>query len=116
MAQNSDRLAHDEEPDTQSITSCGIKAGESLEYLRHLFARNSNAGIVNVDPDTRRVMPATKKNATSFLGVLDCIADQIAERSAKEQAIAQYRGVAGDHVDAYALGQRGPLVLAASLT
>jgi hypothetical protein len=60
-------------------------------------------------------VPATKKDSTSWLGVLDCIADQIAQGGAKEQAIAQYEGVGGDHVDAYALAPRSLLVLAASL-
>jgi hypothetical protein len=60
-------------------------------------------------------VPAANKDATSWLGVLDCIADQIAQGGAEKQAIAQYRGVAGNHVDAYALAQRSLFVLAASL-
>jgi hypothetical protein len=115
VAQNSDRLAHDEEPDAQTVTSCGIKPGESLEDLRHLFARDSNARVIHIDPDTRTEVPATKKDATSGLCVLDCIADQIAQGGAEEQAVTQYRGVAGNHVDAYALAQRSLFVLPASL-
>jgi hypothetical protein len=113
VAQNSDRLAHDEEPDAQSVTSCGIKPGESLEDLRHLCARDSNARVIHIDPDTRTEVPAIKKDATSGMCVLDCIADQIAQGGAEEQAIAQYRGVAGNHVDA--LAQRSLFVLPASL-
>jgi hypothetical protein len=60
-------------------------------------------------------VPAAKKDATSWLVVLDCIADQVAQGSAKKQAIAQYRGVAGNHVDAYAPAQRSLFVLAAGL-
>jgi hypothetical protein len=115
VAQNSERLAHDEEPDAQTVRSCGIKPGESLEDLRHLFARDSNARVVHIDPDTRSEVPATKKDPTSGLCVLDCIADQIAQGGAEEQAVTQYRGVAGNHVDAYALAQRSLFVLPASL-
>jgi hypothetical protein len=79
VAQNSDRLAHDEEPDAQAVTPCGIKPGESLEDLRDLFASDSNARVIHINPDTRTEVPATKKDATSGLGVLDCIADQIAQ-------------------------------------
>jgi len=115
VAQNSDRLAHDEEPDAQTVTSYGIKPGECLEDLRHLFARDSNARVIHIDPDTRTEVPATKKDATSGLCVLDCIADQIAQGGAEEQAVTQYRGVAGNHMDAYALAQRSLFVLSASL-
>jgi hypothetical protein len=115
VAQNSDRLAHDEESDAQAVTSCGIKAGESVEDLRYLFARNSDTRVVHIDPDTRTRVPAAKKDAPSWLAVLDRIADQIAQGGAKEQAIAQDRGVAGNRVDAYTLSQRRLFVLAASL-
>jgi hypothetical protein len=115
VAQNSERLAHDEEPDAQTVTSCGIKPGESLEDFRHLFARDSNARVVHIDPDTRTEVPATKKDPPSGLCVLDCIADQITQGGAEEQAVTQYRGVAGNHVDAYALAQRSLLVLSAGL-
>ena len=115
VAQNSDRLAHDEEPDAQAVASRDIKAGESLEDLGHLFARNSNARVVHIDPNTRTGVPAAEKDTTSWLGVLNCITDQIAQGGAKEQAIAQYRNVAGNHVDSYALAQRSLFVLAASL-
>jgi hypothetical protein len=60
-------------------------------------------------------VPAAKKDATSRLGVLDCIADQVAQGGAEKQAIAQYRGIAGNHVDAYAPAQRSLFVLTASL-
>jgi hypothetical protein len=60
-------------------------------------------------------VPAAKKDATSWLVVLDCIADQVAQGGAKKQAIAQYRGIAGNHVDAYAPAQRSLFVLAAGL-
>jgi hypothetical protein len=115
VAQNSDRLAHDEEPDAQAVTPCGIKPGESLEDLRDLFASDSNARVIHIDPGTRTEVPATKKDATSGLGVLDCIADQIAQGGAEQQVVTQYRGVAGNHVDTYALAQRSLFVLPASL-
>jgi hypothetical protein len=115
VAQNSERLAHDEETDAQTVALCGIKSGESLEDLRNLFTRDSSARVVHVDPDTQTGVPAAKKDTTSWSGVLDCIADQIAQGGAKKQAIAQYRGVAGNLVNAYALAQRSLPVLAASL-
>jgi len=93
----------------------GIKPGERLEDLRNLFTRDSNTRVVYIDPDTRTEVPATKKDATSGLCLLDCIADQIAQGGAKKQAVTQYRGVAGNHVDAYALAQRSLFVLPASL-
>lgn len=52
MAQNSERLAHYEEADAQTVALCGIKAGESLEDLRDLLTRNSGTRVVHVDPDT----------------------------------------------------------------
>jgi hypothetical protein len=60
-------------------------------------------------------VPAANKDATSWLVVLDRIADQVAQGGAKKQAIAQYRGIAGNHVDAYAPAQRSLFVLATSL-
>jgi hypothetical protein len=60
-------------------------------------------------------VPAAKKDATSWLVVFDCIADQVAQGGAKKQAIAEYRGIAGNHVDAYAPAQRSLFVLAAGL-
>jgi hypothetical protein len=83
VAQNSERLAHDEETDAQTVALCGIKAGESLEDLRNLFTRNSSARVVHIDPDPQMGVPAAKKDATSWLGVFDCIADQIAQGGAK---------------------------------
>jgi hypothetical protein len=115
VAQNSERLAHDEETDAQTVALGGVKASESLEDFRNLVTRNSSARVVHVDPDAQTGMPAANKDAASRLGVLDRIADQIAQGGAKKQAFAQYRGVAGNHVDAYALAQRSLLILAASL-
>ena len=60
-------------------------------------------------------MPATEKDATSRLGVLDCIVDQIAQDGAEQQAIAHDRSPTGNHVNAYALGQRILLTLPAGL-
>src|SRR6202035_5685822 len=101
--------------DAQTVALCGIKAGESLEDLRNLFTGDSSARVVHIEPDPGTKLPAAKKDATSRFGVLDCIADQISQGGAKKQAFTQYRGVAGNHVDAYALAQRSPLILAASL-
>jgi hypothetical protein len=115
VAQNSERVAHDEETDAQTVASCGIKPGEGLEDSWNFLTRNSSARVVHIDPDSRTGVPAANKDATSRLGVLDGIADQIAQGGAEKQAIAQYGGVAGNHLDAYALAQRGLFVLAASL-
>jgi hypothetical protein len=115
VAENSERLTHDEETDAQTVASCGIQPGKGLEDFRNLLTRNSSARVVHIDPDSRTGVPAANKDATSRLGVLDCIADQIAQGGPEKQAIAQYRGVAGNHVDAYALAQRSLFVLAASL-
>jgi hypothetical protein len=90
----------------------GIKTGESLEDPRKLLMGNSLPRVVHIDPD---FAPAAKKDATSWLGVLDWIADQITEGGAKKKAIAKYRGVAESLVDAYALAQRSLFVLTASL-
>ena len=115
MAQDSKRFAHDEETDAMAVTLHDIKAGESLEYLRKLLTRNPDPRVVHIDPDSRIGVPATNKNATSRLGVFDRIADQIAQGGAEEQAFAQYQGVAGNHVNAYSLAQRGMFILAARL-
>jgi hypothetical protein len=115
VAQNSERLAHDEETDAQTVALGGVKASESLEDFRNLVTRNSSARVVHVDPDAQTGMPAANKDAASRLGVLDRIADQIAQGGAKKQAFAQYRGVTGNHMDAYALAQRSLMILAVSL-
>ncbi len=115
VAQNSERLAHDEGSDAQAVAFCGIKPGERLEDSRNLLTRNSSARVAHIDPDSRTGVPAANKNATSRFAVLDCIADQIAQGGAEKQAIAQYRGGAGNHVDAYAFAQRSLFVLEASL-
>ena len=60
-------------------------------------------------------MPATEKDATSRLGVFYCIVDQIAQDGAEQQAIAHDRSPTGNHVNAYALGQRILLTLSAGL-
>jgi hypothetical protein len=70
------RLAHDEETNAQAVASCGIKPGEGLEDSRNMLARNASTRVVDVDPDSRTRVPATNKDATSRLGVLDCIADR----------------------------------------
>jgi hypothetical protein len=115
VAENSERLAHDEETDAQTVALCGNKAGESLEDLRNLFAGDSSARVIHIDPDPGTGLPAANKDATSWFGVLDCIADQISQGGAKKQAFAQYRGVAGNQVDAYAPAQRSRLIFATSL-
>ena len=46
MSQNSDRLAHDEEANAQTIASRRIKTGEGLEHSRHLIL--GYAGIVSL--------------------------------------------------------------------
>jgi hypothetical protein len=94
---------------------CGIKPGEGLEYRWNLFTRNSNTSVVHIDPNPKAGVPAANKDATSRLGVLDCIADQIAQRGAKKQPVAQYRGVARNHAHDYALAQRNRFALSASL-
>jgi hypothetical protein len=115
VAQNSDRLPHDEESDAQAVAWCGIKAGEGLEDPGHLFAGNSNTRIVHIDPDTRTGVPAAKKDPSPRLCVFDRVTDQIAQGRTKQQAIAQYRDVAGNGAEADALAQRSVCVLAASL-
>jgi len=88
VAQNSNRLPHDEESDTQSIAWYGVKAGEGLEHPGHLFARNSDSRVIHVDPNTRTDVPAAKKDPTSWLGVLDCVTEQIAQGGTEQQAVA----------------------------
>ena len=51
MAENSERLTHDEETDAQAVAFFGVKPGERLEDLRNLFTRNSSARVVHIDPD-----------------------------------------------------------------
>ena len=115
VSQKSDRLAHDEEAYAQTVASCCIEAGESLEDLRHLFARNADPRVVHVDPYARAAVPTAQEDAASRLGVLDRIAYQVAKDSTEEQAITQYRRIGRNHANAYALFQRYLFVLAASL-
>jgi hypothetical protein len=115
MAKNSERLAHDEETDTQAIAFCGIQLGECFEDLRNLPIGDSGARVVHIDADSGTGVPAAKQDATSRFGILNCIADQIAQGGAQKQAVAQYRGAAGNHVDAYALAERSLFVLPAGL-
>jgi hypothetical protein len=115
MTQDSERLPHDDETDAETVTLCGFKPSERFEYPWNLFTGNSNAGVVNVDPDFRTGAPAANKDATSRLGVLDRITHQIAQGSAEKQAIAEHDNVAGNRMDGYSLAQRGMFVLAASL-
>src|SRR5580704_5376537 len=79
VTQNSNRLAHDEESDTQAVAWCGIEAGESLEDPGHLFAGNSNTRVVHINPNTRTGVPAAKKDPTSRLRIFDCVTDEIAQ-------------------------------------
>jgi len=115
MTQYSKRLAHDEETDAQTVALCGIKPGERFEYLRNLSIGNSYACVVHVDPDFRSGAPASKKDATSRLRILDGIAHQIAQRGAEEQTITEHGHAARNRTDGYSLAEREMFVLAASL-
>ena len=94
MPQNPERLAHNEEAHAQALASSGIEAGESFKDLRNFLARDSSAGVVNINSNTRAGVPAANKYAATRLSVFDRIADQIAQRGAEEQIFAQYRRIA----------------------
>ncbi|WGD50305.1 hypothetical protein QA641_32585 [Bradyrhizobium sp. CB1650] len=106
---------HYEQADAKALTPFGIEARKSLKNVREFVARNSSASIIHVDPDRRAVVPAADENATSRLRVLDCVADQIAQRSTEEQVVTQNRSITWNYPHAYALGQYRMSVLAPSL-
>ena len=59
MSQNSDRLAHDEEANAQTIASRRIKTGEGLEHSRHLVLGYTDSSVIHVNADPLVGVPAT---------------------------------------------------------
>ena len=81
MSQYSDRLAHDEEADAQTVASRRIKTGEGIEHERHLVPGNSDSGVIHVNTDAPAGVAATDENAATGLCVFDRVADQVVPRS-----------------------------------
>ena len=77
MSENSDRLAHDEEANAQTIASRRIKTGEGLEHSRHLVPGNTDSSVIHVNADALVGVPATGENAATGLCVFDGVVDQL---------------------------------------
>jgi hypothetical protein len=103
VSQNSDRLAHDEEANAQTIASRRIKTGEGLEHSRHLVPGYTDSSVIHVNADPLVGVPATDENAATRLCVFDGIADQVAQNGTEKQSIALNRSASRDRTNADSL-------------
>src|SRR5262249_36421349 len=115
MSEHADRLAHDEEADTQSVAPCMIQTSESVEDFRHCFLRDAAACVEYVDADVLIGLTAAYENSATRLCVFDGVADYIAKNSTKKQSIAYDVRACRNHSDFDALLQGGLFVLVADL-
>lgn len=92
MSEYSDRLAHDEESDAETIASRGIKTGEGLGHSGHLVPGDTDSGVIHVNTDALAGMTATEENAAARLSVLDGVADQVAQNCTEKHGVALNRG------------------------
>ena len=67
VSQDSDRLAHDEEADAETIASRRIKTREGLEHPRHLVPGHTDSGVIHVNTDVLVGVTATDENAATGL-------------------------------------------------
>jgi hypothetical protein len=86
VSQDSDRLAHDEEADAETIASRRIKTGECLEHPRHLVPGHTDSGVIHVNTDALVGVTATDENAATGLCVFDGVADQVAQNGPRSSA------------------------------
>jgi hypothetical protein len=103
VSQNSDRLAHDEEANAQTIASRRIKPGEGFEHSRHLVPGYADSSVIHVNADPLVGVPATDENAATRLCVFDGIADQVAQNGTEKQSIALNRSASRDRTNADSL-------------
>ena len=103
VSQNSDRLAHDEEADAQTVASRGIKTGEGLEHSRHLVPGDTDSGVIDINTDGLASVTAPKENAATRLCVFDSVVDQVAQNGTEKHRIAFNRGVGRDRTKADSL-------------
>src|SRR5262249_51684635 len=115
MSEHTDRLAHDEEADTQSVAPRMIQTSESVEDFRHCFLGDATACIEYVDADVLIGLTAAYENSATRLCVFDGIADDIAKNSAKKQSIAHNVRACRNHSNFDSLLQGGFFVLVADL-
>ena len=100
VSQDSDRLAHDEEADAETIASPRIKMGESLEHPRHLVPGHTDSGGIHVNTDALVGVTATDEDAATRLCVFDGVADQVAQNGTGKQCIALNRRAGRDRTNA----------------
>src|SRR4029077_2154844 len=103
MSQNSDRLAHDEEADAQTVVSRRINAGKRLKHSRNLVAGDTDSRVIHVNTDVHTSVTASDEDTATRLRVLDGIADQVAQNGAEKQRVALNRGAGRDHTNADSL-------------
>jgi hypothetical protein len=103
MSENSDRLAHDEEANAQTIASRRIKTGEGLEHSRHLVPGNTDSSVIHVNADALVGVSATGENAATGLCVFDGVVDQVAQNGTEKRRIALNRGTSRDGTNADSL-------------
>jgi len=100
VSQDSDRLAHDEEADSETVASRRIKTGEGLERPRHLVPGHTDSGVIHVNTDALVGVTATDENAATGLCVFDGVADQVAQNGTEKQCIALNRRAGRDRTNA----------------
>ena len=100
VSQDSDRLAHDEEADAETIASSRIKTREGLEHPRHLVPGHTDSGVIHVNTDVLVGVTATDENAATGLCVFDGVADQVAQNGTEKQCIALNRRAGRDRTNA----------------
>src|SRR5258708_17593787 len=115
MSEHFDGPAHDEQPDTESITPRGIKSSECLKDSRQLLTRDTDARVANVDAHVLAGTAAANENPALGFGIFDSVADQISEDAVEKQRIAHDGRASGAHTDVNPLLQGAFLIFMACL-
>lgn len=95
MFQDADGFAYDEKAYPKAVGVRRIDACERLENARHLVSCDADSVVIHVNTDLVAGVTAAQKNSATGLGVLDGIADQVAQDSTEKQCIALNRCARG---------------------
>jgi hypothetical protein len=115
MSEHFDGPAHNEQPDTKSITACGIKPRERLKDSRQLLIHDTDARVTHVDAHVLARTAAANENPAFGFGIFDGVADQISEDATEKHRIAHDVCASGAHADVNPLLKRAFFVFTACL-
>jgi hypothetical protein len=107
--------AHDEQPDTESVTAREIKTRERLKDSRQLLIHDTDARVTHVDAHVLARTAAANEDPTFGFGIFDSVADQVSENATEKHRIAHDVCAGGAHADVNPLLKRAFLAFTACL-